>query len=106
MTYFLKTTLLSITIVAASNTAFANNVAGKKTYIQACAACHTSGVAGAPKMGDLATWSKRIAAGNRVLYNSAIRGKGAMPAKGGQLAIPDNAIKAAVDYMVINSSTL
>ena len=103
MTKIFKTSLLTITLGMVSSAAFADNEAGKKTYDQACAACHASGVAGAPKLDDKDAWAERISTGNDALYASAINGKGAMPAKGGQVAIPDEEIKAAVDYMVSSS---
>lgn len=73
---------------------------GKQTYTQACAFCHDKGVAGAPKLGDASAWSARMAQGKDVLYATALRGKGAMPAKGGNPSLSDDAVKAAVDYMV------
>jgi cytochrome c5 len=80
---------------------------GKKTYDTACSACHGAGVAGAPKLGDKAAWAARIAAGNAVLYDHAIKGfqgkAGVMPAKGGNTALADADVKAAVDYMVAGS---
>ena len=67
-------------------------------------ACHGAGVAGAPKLGDKADWGPRIAQGNDTLYQHAIQGfqgkKGVMPPKGGNTALPDDQVKAAVDYMV------
>ncbi|MDB5913453.1 MAG: cytochrome c, class, partial [Ramlibacter sp.] len=72
---------------------------GQALYQQACFACHGAGVAGAPKLGDKAAWAPRIAQGLPTLYNSALKGKGAMPPKGGSAA-PDADVKAAVDYMV------
>ena len=72
---------------------------GEGTYKQVCVACHAAGVAGAPKFGDKGAWAPRIAQGVPALYNSALKGKGAMPPKGGSSA-PDADIKAAVDYMV------
>jgi cytochrome c5 len=74
--------------------------AGKAAYDSACTACHTAGVAGAPKLGDKAAWAPRIAQGKPALYNSALKGKGAMPPKGGNAALSDDAVKAAVDYML------
>ena len=62
-------------------------------------ACHAAGVAGAPKLGDKAAWAPRIQTGTDALYASAIKGKGAMPPKGGSAA-SDADIHAAVDYMV------
>lgn len=73
---------------------------GKDVYAANCAACHASGVAGAPKTGDKAGWAARIKTGNDALYNSSIKGKNAMPAKGGNAGLGDADVKAAVDYMV------
>lgn len=63
-------------------------------------ACHAAGVAGAPKFGDKAGWSPRLALGVDGLTASVIKGKGAMPPKGGAAAASDADIKAAVTYMV------
>ncbi|KIO48025.1 cytochrome c5 family protein [Nitrosospira sp. NpAV] len=72
----------------------------KTIYTTSCAACHTSGAAGAPKLGDKSTWAPRIKSGTDTLYNSAIKGKNAMPAKGGNASLSDADVKAVVDYMV------
>jgi cytochrome c5 len=74
--------------------------AGKKLYDTVCMACHAAGIAGAPKTGDKTAWKPRIATGKEALYNSALKGKNAMPAKGGLTSAPDADVKAAVDYMV------
>jgi cytochrome c5 len=71
---------------------------GKKIYDTACMACHATGAAGAPKLGDKAAWAPRLKTGMDALYASSIKGKGAMPAKGGS-SLPDADVKAAVDYM-------
>jgi cytochrome c oxidase subunit 2 len=73
---------------------------GKGTYDKACSVCHASGVAGAPKFGDKAAWAPRIATGADALHNSALKGKNAMPPKGGMVTLPDISVVAAVDYMV------
>ena len=73
---------------------------GKATYASVCAVCHAAGVAGAPKFGDKAAWAPRIKQGKDTLYASALKGKGAMPAKGGNPSLSDDAVKAAVDHMV------
>lgn len=72
---------------------------GKALYDTTCMACHAAGVAGAPKFGDKAAWAPRIKTGVATLYASVLKGKGAMPAKGGSAA-EDADVKAAVDYMV------
>ena len=74
--------------------------AGKKLYDTVCTVCHAAGIAGAPKTGDKAAWKPRIATGKEALYNSALHGKNAMPAKGGLANAPDADVKAAVDYLV------
>lgn len=56
---------------------------GAQVYQAQCAACHASGAAGAPKLGDAAAWGPRVATGYEALLNSALKGKGAMAAQGG-----------------------
>lgn len=68
-------------------------------YTQSCAVCHASGVANAPKLGDKAAWAARLGLGIDGLTASVIKGKGAMPPKGGSAA-SDADIKTAVAYMV------
>jgi len=72
---------------------------GKSTYDKTCMACHSTGAAGAPKLGDKAAWAPRLKQGIAALHASALKGKGAMPPKGGNTGLPDDAVKAAVDYM-------
>ena len=62
-------------------------------------ACHGAGVAGAPKFGDKAAWEPRIKTGLDTLKSNAIKGKNAMPPKGGSTA-SDADVQAAVEYMV------
>ncbi len=73
--------------------------AAPAVYGQVCSACHAAGVAGAPKFGDKAAWAPRLSAGVDALTASTIKGKNAMPARGGSAA-SDAEIKAAVQYMV------
>ncbi len=73
---------------------------GKSVYDAACMACHAAGVAGAPKTGDKAAWAPRLKTGKDALHAAAIKGKGAMPAKGGNAALSDDDVKAAVDYLI------
>ena len=56
---------------------------GEQVFNAQCTACHTSGAAGAPKIGDTAAWAPRIATGYEALLNSALKGKNAMGAQGG-----------------------
>ena len=73
---------------------------GKATYDATCSACHGTGVAGAPKVGDKAAWAPRLKGGKEALYATALKGKGAMPPKGGNLTLADADVKAAVDYLL------
>ena len=68
-------------------------------YSQLCQTCHVAGLAGAPKLGDKTAWAPRLAQGIDGLTASVIKGKGAMPPKGGSAA-SDAEIKAVVAYMV------
>jgi len=85
--------------VAAAAAPAGTKADGKKVYDTACAACHAAGVAGAPKFGDKAMWAPRLKPGIDALYASALKGKAAMPAKGGNASLADADVKAAVDYM-------
>jgi len=73
---------------------------GKATYDAVCSACHATGVANAPKFGDKAAWAARAKSGKKALYASVIKGKGAMPPKGGNAALSEEAVHAAVDYLL------
>ena len=92
--------LMLFAVLMVSNAFAADAEAGKKTYQQACAMCHASGVAGAPVIGKKADWIERAKKGNDALYASANNGLGAMPAKGGQAQLSDADVVAAVDYML------
>lgn len=82
---------------AATQTAAAGGAA--PALYATCSACHAAGVAGAPKFGDKAAWAPRLALGVDGLTASVIKGKGAMPPRGGS-AGTDAEIKATVAYMV------
>jgi cytochrome c5 len=90
-------------VAVAAAPAKADAAAGKKLYDASCMACHAAGVAGAPKIGDKAAWAARAKAGIDALAASAIKGKGAMPPKGGAAAATDADIRAAVEYMLAQS---
>ncbi|SCZ64572.1 c-type cytochrome [Thiohalomonas denitrificans] len=78
---------------------------GQAVYNKACLACHASGAAGAPKMGDSAAWEPRIAKGMDALYESAntgVPGTAMMP-KGNCPDCSEEDLQAAVDFMVGNS---
>jgi cytochrome c5 len=74
----------------------------KQLYAGACLACHASGVAGAPKVGDNAAWQARLGGGIDAIVSSAIIGKGAMPANGAS-TYSEEQIRAVVEYMLAES---
>lgn len=90
---------------AASQVAYGGSTDGKTIYDNLCHSCHTAGVAGAPKLGDKASWGPRIAEGIDTLIKHATDGyKGPdgnmMPAKGGNPSLTDEQVKAAVHWIV------
>lgn len=72
---------------------------GEKIYRSICFSCHDVGIANSPKLGDKAAWAPRLAAGQETLYTHSLQGFNAMPAKGGNPALSDDEVKAAVDWM-------
>ncbi len=76
---------------------------GEEIFNTACTACHSTGAAGAPKLGDKEAWAPRIAAGMDALMESAINGKKSMPPRGTCADCSDDELKHAVEYMVSKS---
>ena len=76
---------------------------GEETVKLACAACHMTGAANAPKIGDKGIWAKLMGQGLDGLTKSAIKGKNAMPPRGGVPDLTDVEIARAVVYMVNQS---
>ncbi|MDB5791382.1 MAG: cytochrome [Massilia sp.] len=77
--------------------------AGNAVYTAVCAACHTSGAAGAPKIGVAGDWTARLAQGYDTLAKHAIEGIRAMPAKGGNPDLDNVEVERAVVYMANQS---
>ena len=79
---------------------------GPQVYNAACIACHSAGIGGAPILGDAAAWAPRIAQGDDVLAQNAIKGFtdiGYMPPKGGRMDLSDQEVLDAVTYMIAQS---
>ncbi len=73
---------------------------GKAVYDKVCFACHQQSVAGSPRLGDREAWGPRIKQGVPTLVQSALKGKGAMPPRGGAPALTEAEARAAVEFMV------
>lgn len=97
------------TIPAATSVAKAETVAttptrsGGSVYGSVCYACHATGAAGAPKVGDKAAWLPRLREGDATLQQHALQGYNAMPARGGCAACSNAEIRAAIGYMTEKS---
>jgi len=89
--------------MAADTGAAAEPKSGEEIYNSNCVACHGTGAAGAPKVGDAAAWAPRIAKGMDALLASATNGLNAMPPKGLCMACSDTELQAAINYMVSQS---
>lgn len=93
------------TKAAASQVAYGGTTDGKAIFDHLCTSCHTAGIAGAPKVGNKAMWGPRIAQGLDTLVKHAIEGYHGpdgnyMPPKGGNPALTDQQVKAAVTWIV------
>ena len=90
---------------SASQVAYGGTTDGKEIYDHLCTSCHTAGIVGAPKLGDKAMWAPRIKEGLDTLVQHAIHGYHGpdgnfMPPKGGNPALSDAQVKAAVTWIV------
>ena len=99
-----KTLLVAGSMMFVASAAMAD---GAAVYNSGCAACHATGVAGSPKLGDKAAWANRVTQDKEMIYEHALKGfqgeTGVMPPKGGFMNLSDDDIKLAVDYMVESS---
>lgn len=86
-------------VATGGNTA-ADAVAGEATYKAACFACHDTGAAGAPLLGDKGLWAPRLTLGFDTLKSSVLNGKGAMPPKGGAMHLTNDQVANAVAFMI------
>lgn len=72
----------------------------ESAYQMSCFACHGTGAAGAPALGDAEAWNERTAKGMDVVMANVMNGINAMPAKGLCMTCSDDDLRALVDYMV------
>lgn len=78
-------------------------MSGKEVYTNVCSACHGSGVMGAPKFGNTDSWTPHAKKGLTTLYDHALHGFKAMPAKGGHPDLTEKDVENGVQYMLKNS---
>ena len=103
---FVVSTLV-LMLLSATSASAADAAKGEGIYMNFCAPCHATGVAGAPKLGDKAVWAPRLKQGEKILAERAIKGyqgsAGFMPARGGNSALSDREVADAVAYMAAQS---
>ncbi|TCS44075.1 c-type cytochrome [Reinekea marinisedimentorum] len=89
--------------VAASSAAADGPRSGEDVYSASCAACHATGLLSSPRFGNADDWAPREVQGLETLYSHALNGLNNMPAKGGNTALSDDEVKAAVDHMLAST---
>lgn len=94
---------IATTTAVAAPAAIKQGRSGEAVYQESCMACHSTGAAGAPKLGDKTAWRPLLAQGNATLLQHALNGINAMPARGACTNCTDSEIKAAIDYMTKKS---
>jgi cytochrome c5 len=72
---------------------------GEEVYNSVCMACHSTGIAKAPKFGDRRDWGPRLRDGQKKLVQVVLKGQGAMPPRGGAADLSDFEVERAVVYM-------
>ena len=93
----------AVEVAAIKLDSIVSSALGESTYKASCFACHDTGAANSPIFADRLAWKPRLETGVAALYASALKGKGAMPAKGGNPALSDEAVIEAVNYIIANS---
>ena len=68
-----------------------------------CTACHSTGAAGAPRIGNAAEWAPHVETGLETLYLHSVTGFNAMPPKGMCMDCSDTELHATVDYILSKS---
>ena len=84
-------------------TAAAGARSGEAIVKSTCATCHQAGVANAPKIGDANSWAPRLKEGLKGMLANAVKGKGAMPPRGGDASLTDDEVARAIVFMANQS---
>lgn len=95
-----RTVLVVLSLTVIGGVFAADFSEGRRIYVEVCAACHTNGVAGAPRYGMRKEWESRLQRSRSDLMASVIKGRGAMPPKGGNASVTDAQAIAATEYML------
>jgi len=78
---------------------------GEQTYQRFCISCHSSGISGAPPVGNVQAWAPRLAQGDDALLKHTIEGmpSAGMPPKGMCVACSDQELMDAIHFMTSRS---
>ncbi|NKB34737.1 MAG: hypothetical protein GKR91_16710 [Pseudomonadales bacterium] len=87
-----------VTAVETASADSSFDVAAK--YQMSCFACHASGAAGAPLLGDAEAWNTRMEKGMEAVMANVMNGLNAMPARGLCMDCTDDNLQELVDYMI------
>ena len=71
----------------------------ESTYQMSCFACHGTGAAGAPILGDADAWASRMEKGMDAIMLNVVNGVNAMPPKGLCFTCTDDDLATIVAYM-------
>ena len=86
---------------ATSSDPTGTGMSGSEIYGTYCVACHSTGVSGAPKLGDATDWESRLAKGEATLLTSTVDGLGVlMPARGTCMSCTDEELESALGHML------
>ena len=99
----LRVAVLALLFLPGCLLAAEDGKSGEQVYRETCAACHDTGAAGAPRIGDKKAWAPRIREGKRMMVKMAIRGIRGMPPRGGNPALTDEEVERAVVYLLNRS---
>ena len=96
--------LAGLAMLAAVPAAQASQDEAIKLYRSSCMVCHASGMANAPRLGDKARWTPLKEQGEEALMDVVLKGKGAMPPRGGAAKASDEQLRGVVRYMLEQAS--
>jgi len=91
--------VVEVQVSATGTTTSASGRSGDALYNSFCIACHSIGLANAPKAGDSAAWDKLLEIGMDELVASAKKGKNVMPPMGTCADCSDDELKDAIEFM-------
>jgi len=113
---FIRSILITVTILSATASytdtsetlqlaQLSDGFNPEQKYMASCFACHSTGAAGAPKVGEgmIVEWEARLEKGLDAMVANTVNGLNTMPAKGLCFDCTDDDLRAIVEYMIETS---